>query len=578
MLQLVETPSEFLAGTSVSRHNSGLAPMIFKLQRQDFQTTNYADNGGSIEVRIATTDTSLFSLNDQVYFKATDNATTVEGTASITSVTVTSYTVIVIDLPFVSMTPVSQFINLVEVYYNYEANIEYYSVRDDSKIAAESRSADSSGIIRFDASPFVRSLDLTEDFDFLTPANDLKIAVPFYFKAGETKLATTSTPSRIDANDYFSILAAVAPGRQFGSNLGAELAFPGSTTVEQGLFLTDFERPRKFEGWPFSLSFMYFPNGIVDNLFISADEYDNNGTQLNASTDAISVPDLTEPIKIPLLPGGLQSGSEYILVSIEGTATFSFLTIINPGTDGTFDPSISTSSGTANWLFQDLSSILGSNSISTSGNGLDGTSQSVEISNLDPSVITGIDFQNDKISGKFIALALVNCVSFQLQDNVITSFTAPATSAAVTLVNLSSNPGLAAVDISGLSNVSGTINLSDCALTSSGLVLPINCSNPISSFDLSGNSLSYTNFATAFPNLGNINSASINLADNGLSQTEVNAFIMDFDRIFTGSFTSRSIIIDGTNSAPNLSIPAVAAAVASLNSKNVTVFYTGFVP
>jgi len=471
----------------------------------------------------------------------------------------------------VAITPSEQFINLVEVYYNYEADIEYLSARDDSKIAAESRSPDSKGVIRFDASAFLRDFELVESFDFADSANDLAVMVPFYFKIGETYLTTTTSPVRINSNNFFAV-AADPIFRIRGANMGEELGFAGATPgLQQGAFLTDFEKPRIFEGWPFSLSFMYVPNGLIDNLFASGEEYDINKTELNSSDIAISVSDLTEVIKVPVFPSGKQQNTDSILFAITGSSTFSFLTSYDP-ISGTFDPAISTSSGIATWFFEDLS-IMNGNSISTSGNGLDGTEQTVEIVNLDPSVITAIDFVDDVISGRFDASNLVNCPIYRLSNNQITTFEG-GNDRTVTELDLSGNGTLAAVNISKWTSLQGILNLSNCNLGTGAVQFPNNNQNSFSSFDLSNNSLGYINLATAFPNIADQNSAVIDLSDNGMNQSEVNAYIIDLNRMIGSGYTGRVIHINGSNAGPNLINPSVTAALAGLSGNGVTVNYT----
>lgn len=573
MIEQISNPGKTVLGTSVSRYVSNQAPIIFEYQRKDWLTTNYGDYLGNVTVRIATTDTSLFTVGDTVFFYATDGATTVSGVATVDNITVTSYTEIVLSLPYQALTPTEQYINLNTVYSDYAANIEVYGVRDDSEAkTTQSISPDKTGLVRFDARPFVAIDQPTEDYVANQVQNDLLISFPFYLKVGEYYDYTTIAATRLDPEDYTATQYIPTIASKYGQNLGLELSFPGGSGDEIGQFLTDFEKPTFFKGWPFTLTFLYVPNGVIDNLSAVIKEYDRNGTLLATTSSGFTVEDLTEPIKLQIIQN-LTANTCLLRVSIEGTTTFSFLTIINPGGGaGTFDPSISTSSGIADWLFEDSSTLSG-NGISTSGNGLDGSSQVVRISNLDPSVITSVDFSDDKISGKFDASTLVNCTLLRLQDNVITSFTGAVTSASMTEIDLSNNPGLLTADLSGYTNLGGILNLSDCSIGPGGLSLP-SSNQAFTSFDLSGNSLGYINLGV-LTNLGGVNGSTVNLADMGLTQNQVNSYIIDLNRIMPTGYTGRVIQIDGTNSAPNLTNPAVIAALASLSGKNVTVNYSG---
>jgi hypothetical protein len=574
MIEQISGPGKTVLGTSVSRHVSGRAPIIFEYQRKDFITTNYATQGGFVQMDVATTS-ALFTVGDTVYFYASDGVDEISGTAKITAITVTSFTRLVLDMPYIAIAATTQYLNLNTYYDNYAFNLEVYGVRDDSSpIATQSLKPDKTGRLKFDVKPFVSKFPLKGDYVANVAQNDLLISIPFYLKVGDSYDITVNTPTRIDANDYYSTYFLPVIGSKFGQNQGYELAFPGASGDEEGEFLTDFEKPTFFEGWPFNLTFHYVPNGVIDNLSRVIKEFDHNGGALATTSGGFTVTELSEPIELQLIHN-FASNTCLLKVSIEGSTTFSFFSRINPGIDGTFDPSINTSSGVANWLFEDLTTLAG-NGISTSGNGLDGTNQVIRISNLDPLVITAIDFSNDKITGKLDATSLVNCTVYSLQDNDIGSFSGPSTTALVNNLNLSGNASIASIDLSGLVNLSGIVDLSDCNLSAGSLSIPTS-SQIITSLDLSGNSLGYLNLAR-LSGLGGANGSSVNLADNNLTQSQVNSYIIDLNRIFTTGLTGRVIQIDGTNAAPSFLVPAVSAALASLYTKNVTVNYSGTPP
>lgn len=573
MIEQIASPEQTVVGTSVSRHVAAFAPIIFQFQRKDWTTTGYSNYGGSVQITIATTDTSLFSLGDSVYFYASDGGSnTVSGVATITLVNVTTDTQIVIDLDYSSFTPVFQYINLLTVYSDYTADFEVHSPRTNLQIdgAAQSVKSTKTGLVEFDVSPYVRNLPLIESFDFSGQQNCPEIAQPFFLMVGETKNGTSGSKSRLDSADYWSIMYYPPIGGSFGSNMGDYVGFPGGSAEESGAFLDDFESPTFFQGWPFSLEFLYSPNGVVDALSMNTVQRDQNSVDLSDTETTIVVDDLEEPIKVAI-DETILSPTRKIAVSIGGVTLFSLRTNFDPATDGTFDPSIVTTSGIATWLFENLS-IMNGNGISTTGNGLDGTIQSVQIVNLDPAVITSLDAQNDKIYGAFAAASLPNLTLLRLQDNGLTAFYGPkATTAAMAEFNLSNNPGLTDVFMDGYSNLQGTVNLSNCAIVY--ISFPQGVTNAIN-LDLSNNSLGYVNLLRAFPNLGGANNITVDVSDNGLSQSQVNSYILDFDRNFPASYTGRNIYIDGTNSAPNLANPSVAAAINSLSvTKSVNVVH-----
>jgi hypothetical protein len=573
MIEQLSGPSEIIGGKK-SVNISSQAPIIFEFQRKDFLLSNYSNSSGNVEFEASTTSSSDFVEGEEVYFFAFDGNNILEGVATVLDVTIGgASSVVVIDLPYLAFFPTVIFCNLNEGRNNYAFSLKLVFSSGTENIISFFPDEKGKGVI--DVSGFVRGFSFVEEVVLSGAINETSNNISFYTEIGESFLSTPVSFSQIDNNDYLALYNLPKFGRETGQNLAPETCFPGVYGgTKKGLFLTDFEKPFFFEGWPFSITFLYKKTGLIDSLRKRIKQFSVNKSQVWEETKAISVNDLDLPIKIAVDPTFKSRSLSFFRVSIEGETAFSFQTNINPSTDGAFDPVITTSSGVGEWLFED-ESVLTGNSISTLLNGLpDYQPQNVIIRNLLQSLITGVYFQSDKISGVFGASSLINCSVFVLNDNEIVSFSGPETSSSITEINLSNNPGLELANLGGASNLSGVLDLSGGSLTSQGLLLPSNCPGAFTVFNLSSNDLGYINLRQSFPNLGGIDNCTLDLSDNALNQSEVNTFFIDLPSIFPAGFSGRTIDIGGNNSAPNLSIPSVLNAKATLSGRGITIIHS----
>ena len=107
------------------------------------------------------------------------------------------------------------------------------------------------------------------------------------------------------------------------------------------------------------------------------------------------------------------------IVSIE---SFTFQTDYQ-SSDGTFDPSITyTGGGTPKWVFEDASELTGTN-ISTTGNGLDGTTQDVVLKVQSLANVTAFTAYDDELIGSLDLTTLTGLTSLAVYDNNLTGLT-----------------------------------------------------------------------------------------------------------------------------------------------------------
>jgi len=254
----------------VSRWNSCWHPTIFEMQREDYQIASMEENTGTGGGVMITVDDSIedeVAIGDMIYV---NDGGLYDGSYEVLDVYALSpQTVIVIDssiLTFVS--PPTGFINLVRNGYFVEVKILEYSTGSAVEIddAYPRFSPNNSGLIKADLQVYLRTLlssISTIGYDAVNEAESglgQKYNIQFreYWVAnGEGEWSVLS-----DDNIHYTINGVKRTGDQYGQNFGLYVMFPADSVspIEEGSrgkFLTMFEQPVFFTGYPFDISFIY---------------------------------------------------------------------------------------------------------------------------------------------------------------------------------------------------------------------------------------------------------------------------------------------------------------------------------
>lgn len=113
------------------------------------------------------------------------------------------------------------------------------------------------------------------------------------------------------------------------------------------------------------------------------------------------------------------------------------------------------------------------------------------------------------------------------------------------------------------------IDLSDNPLLTS-LILPPAVSGTCLALDLSGCDIGSQSLAP-LSGVFQVGNCAIDLSDNGLSQDQVDTYLLQFDALIETGYEGRTIDISGNNEAPSAT---GLAAVASLEAKGLVVTVT----
>jgi hypothetical protein len=130
-------------------------------------------------------------------------------------------------------------------------------------IARSSRKPFRDGSWRFNVAPYVRKYftfqDGTEKKTGAVNERDTGKSLEFYLEYQEVDDISGEGVINTDSQSYFAVNSAVQiPRKRYGQNMADYV--PGVENQMQGKFLSVLDKPKKWEGYPFSLSFIYDPN------------------------------------------------------------------------------------------------------------------------------------------------------------------------------------------------------------------------------------------------------------------------------------------------------------------------------
>lgn len=257
-----------------SRWGSAHQPTIFEFQRRDHIVDTIAENTGSdggIEIVIDSDMTGELVVGEQIYLNDGVNYEGWFDVIDFYAQTSPEQTVIIVDAPLYTGSfgsPTDGFVNINRTGYFIEVKILEYTSGTPVEISDEYArfTSDSEGLIVADLQSWLKTLVTAEnENDYLTTTFRAEnIGQPYniqfreYWKTnGFNEWSTLS-----DDNLHYTINGVKQIGELYGQNFGEYVMFPPDTSSpitegNRGLFLTMFEQPKYFVGFPFDLSFIY---------------------------------------------------------------------------------------------------------------------------------------------------------------------------------------------------------------------------------------------------------------------------------------------------------------------------------
>jgi len=317
---------EIEVSTNISKWSALHHPIKFGMQRRDYECYMY-NSAGELVVVFAGAD-QVVTIGDTIYFKA-DNGSF--GTATVISESTNDFNA---TITTGSISAGYGFINL-DTRLNYYVKTKIWGVDGTNNyylIGTSINKPLSNGILSVDVSAFLKSLvGYTNAFDYsIINWKDSTLGGRYNITYAEFWTDYSGNFSGI-SNTLLYYFSNSAKQLQdvYGSNMGEFVPFPTSTTKAK--FLSDFNSPTYFVGYPFSLSFIY--SDAIAEVEITRHEQPrdiNNNTVGGEDTDVLT-PDHALGVNrlmigesygatVKMVDVWLEAGAAAVLTLFEATA------------------------------------------------------------------------------------------------------------------------------------------------------------------------------------------------------------------------------------------------------------------
>jgi len=289
---------QFTPSVKMSRWTALFNPYLFEMTRADYAVVSTGIRS-FIHPTFPTIRTTGDPLSVPLFVQAGDqiylNSGIYNGIYTVFSVTGEYIT---IDTPAIGVGG-SGWVNLIERLQNFKAYVKIYDGVTDELIDELWLSPDSTGFLLADVSGVLRSRVVTTADPTQTVINKANKGISGSFKLGYGAIwkfvsgaivNDVVLPEVIDDTIYYWASAA----QQVTGNISAGMAgigqnmkdyVPKDLSGSAAKFLTMFDRPTYFEGFPFFLSFIYDDDFDGITLERHQQDVDINGTNVGAETD-----------------------------------------------------------------------------------------------------------------------------------------------------------------------------------------------------------------------------------------------------------------------------------------------------
>lgn len=281
---IVKYPRVNVATGAVSRWNAVHNPLIYEIQRIDFLVWTSQNSGGFVKLNTITPHYIL--AGETIYVKTGVYDQLCVATA-VTSTTITT------DIIFQTASS-GGWVNRNQGYTNYRIETKVLGINGTNQyylIATSINYPNAKGLTKVDLAPYLRGLlkTITDGFD-RSQINwkDQALGSRFNLQYREVYDGSPGTFSTVSSADkHYIVNAARQIQSKYGQNLGEYVPFETPLPEEKlAKFLSGFERPTYFVGFPFDLSFIY-DAGYSYSLSREEDELDINGSVVNHDSDLL---------------------------------------------------------------------------------------------------------------------------------------------------------------------------------------------------------------------------------------------------------------------------------------------------
>lgn len=292
MSLLITRRPEKVSGSKISRWTALYNPYLFELTRKDFTVFNtalrpaYNTTKPTVFTSATPTElTALLNVGDIIYV----SSGMYNGPYTVLSF---SGSYITLDTPYIGVGGTG-WLNL-PILINYKAFINIYDGITDELIDTLYFKPDSTGLVLADLSGAIKSIVETQDTMTFVNRNEANKSMSgsFYIGYGASfdfSGTHTTNIEIVDSYHYYWNAAALQVTGQ--TNLGIGGAgqnmvdyVPFNQSGSAAKFLTMFEKPVKFSGYPFSLSFIYSEDFLTEALARHQINYNINRAATSAES------------------------------------------------------------------------------------------------------------------------------------------------------------------------------------------------------------------------------------------------------------------------------------------------------
>jgi len=264
MINISKYPSKVVneQSSEVSKWNAVHHAIQYEMQRKDVNVLSSARYSATL-LQIQFDAAFEGSVGDSIYFVSG----IFSGTAVVSSVVLNTPTLSTIRVLYSTASLYVQlggFMNFVTNRANYYVETKIYGVNETPayfEIGTSINRPNETGLLKVDAAAFLKTIVSYQDTFKYNQLNksDASQGGQFNIQYRESWTGTTGAWSGISSvNLYYYVNAAKQIQQIYGSNMGEYVPFDTAFTTEpKAKFLSDFNKPTYFPGYPFSLSFIY---------------------------------------------------------------------------------------------------------------------------------------------------------------------------------------------------------------------------------------------------------------------------------------------------------------------------------
>lgn len=296
--------------SEISKWNAVFQPIKFAFQRKDFIISTCSNSSGKVKVNWFADEPREISVGDDVYVRSGQY----DFTGTVLSID-PGETFIVVDKTF-NGNSVGGYCNAMTGRPNYFISVKIYTIINTTYtyLGVAEPKPNTKGAVDLDLSPFIRSrvsFKNTNTYDQINKAyQDMGGRFNIIYKEQWDGNEDDDYTDFTNNNIRYWVAAAKQIQSPGGFNMSPYVTFPPDSVSplmesSKAKFMSDFERPTYFVGYPFDLSFIYSENVSALGVYRKEIRKDLNGQELSNDSSQLLPAEA-------IMPNGLCLSGEFL--------------------------------------------------------------------------------------------------------------------------------------------------------------------------------------------------------------------------------------------------------------------------